>query len=97
MDEVKIIGELPPRVQAALRFVRQCNASMGFRCWELSQGGHHVESQELHPAQEGAFRLACECLGDYFAGKRRGRKRGKNGTSGLHSEDSPGGAGEGVA
>jgi hypothetical protein len=57
------------RVGAAFRFVALCNKSMGMR-FIPTGNGFEVKEAELHPAQEGAFRLACGLLGDYFSGKR---------------------------
>ena len=56
---------VPTRVLMAYRFVEMCNCQMGIRGFP-GIAGLEVHTAELHPAQEGVFRLALDCLGEYF-------------------------------
>ena len=71
ITEQPLPGNLPPGIVLAFNFVHLCNQNMGLRgfCVSDSAGEHHcrVATAELHPVQEGAFRLACMALGSYFA------------------------------
>ncbi len=71
-EPVQESDEIPARIQAALHFNKSCLNQVkpvpviyaeGFQCEKL-----HVIVPELHPLQEGAWRLACIALGDYFIG-----------------------------
>lgn len=55
------------RVSIALNYVSLCNAVMGVRGFSSGIGEPVVRDQELHPSQEGAFRIACQLLGQYFS------------------------------
>lgn len=59
-------AEIPARVLAALNFIGLCNKSMGTRFFESEWGDGEYKELELHHAQEGAFRLACQAVGKYF-------------------------------
>jgi hypothetical protein len=70
--------QIPPRVDCALRFVEftQSVMSMSDERWKNVIGEGRSESTvSPHPSQEGAFRLACGLLGDYFAGANDGYSR----------------------
>ena len=69
------VPQIPPQIQLAFGFVQMCNQHMGLRyfgecCMDDDDDSRPgaVREQELHPAQEGALRLACKALGDYFVG-----------------------------
>jgi hypothetical protein len=66
IEELKIV---PARVQAALKFVDTCNDYSGLRGFPTGYGAIDFREQELHPAQEDAFILACNLIGAYFSGK----------------------------
>lgn len=57
---------IPPSVQAAFNFVAMSNQFQGLRGFP-SLDGVVVREQELHPANEAAYRLACNVLGTWFA------------------------------
>ena len=65
---LRMATQVPGRIKVALNFVSLCNQSMGLRRWPNGFGGYEAEFLELHPSQEGAFRLACQALGNYFVG-----------------------------
>lgn len=51
----------------AYRFIQLCNNNMGTRGFPNGIGGIETREEQLHPVQEGAFRLACSFLGRYFS------------------------------
>ncbi len=69
----EVVEELPASIVMAMAFTKLCNMHMGFRGFPIeNEDGTvtcHVQHQELHPAQEGALRLACQALGNYFVGR----------------------------
>lgn len=70
-EEPQMIG-IPTPIYVASEFIEQCNRQMGPRIFtkpgRFDQGGEiEVAIAELHPSQEGAFRLACNLLGSYFS------------------------------
>lgn len=71
----------PPEVIVAFNFVNLCNQNMGPTFYSSPFGGGEVVHEELHPAQEGAMRLALACLGRYFSGYK-GDKGSCNGEAG---------------
>jgi len=65
------IYPIPPPVLTAAQFIEDCNAVMGLRGFPIQRpygecGGVEILEQELHPAQEVAFRRACAVLAGYF-------------------------------
>jgi hypothetical protein len=65
----KMPNGVPVRVAVAMNFVALCNDNMGIRSWENEYGGTRVKYLDLHHKQDAAFGMACNLLGDYFAGK----------------------------
>jgi hypothetical protein len=67
-----IVEELPASIVMAMAFTKLCNQNMGYRGFpvedETGTVTCEIRHQELHPAQEGALRLACQALGNYFIG-----------------------------
>jgi hypothetical protein len=57
------------KVQLAIRFISDCNQSMGYRAW-AGADSTEVKEQELHYKQEAAFSKACEFVGDFFTLRR---------------------------
>lgn len=66
---VRMEADVPLRVRMAMNFVAHCNQHMGFRCWPTHDGEGSWTEIELHYAQEKAFRVANQIIGNYFAGK----------------------------
>lgn len=60
---------LPPRIQAALFYVKSCMdyvRPMPMLLGSIGQDSVETVVPELHPAQESAMRLACMALGNFF-------------------------------
>jgi hypothetical protein len=57
------MSDIPEAVVFALEFVRFCTEASGL-CWSKSGDGPY--EQEMHPAQDEAFREACGALSRYF-------------------------------
>ena len=56
-------------ISDAINFIGLCNEGMGVRFFAKPEGGVGHLEQEMHPAQEVAFRSACNLMSRYF-GKR---------------------------
>lgn len=74
---------MPPRICAALTYVRICNDNFGLRFYvhEDALGNSETRAipEEMPPAQEGCFRHALGCLSRYFNGDLYGSSYGDAG------------------
>jgi hypothetical protein len=68
----EVVEELPASIVMAMAFTKLCSVNMGYRGFPVEDADGtvtcEIRHQELHPAQEGALRLACQALGNYFVG-----------------------------
>lgn len=65
--------DVPPRILVAYNFVQLTNQFMLCQRQRLP-GSDEIPPIELPAEQEGAFRLACKALGNFFAGKDEKRR-----------------------
>jgi hypothetical protein len=66
-ESVSRPGWLPPRIQAAMAFVNNCNHyTHPLIAYDGEFSAAQIIHPELPPHQEAALRSACYALGDYF-------------------------------
>lgn len=65
--------DIPPRILVAYNFVQLTNQFLLCQRQQFP-GSDEIPPVELPAEQEGAFRLACKSLGNFFAGKDEKRR-----------------------
>lgn len=90
-DEMNLsfeVSGIPERVLISMKFVEMCNREMGLVRIQ-TENGEVTENAELHPEQEGVFRLALRVIGGYLSER-------EDGSSVLLGEDQVRGQEEGM-